>query len=246
VHAEIEAGRTTPTVAADIDAMIVWMNEVPFVPGKSYWFKQTTRTVTGSMAELRHAVDVNTLAQKPANKLNLNEVGRVSLALSQPLVFDPYKTNPATGAFIVIDRLTNNTVGAGMIIGRHSTGRDLHGRVSQQEKEARLGQRGKVLWISEKLADNLERALFEEARTVARVDAADLSGAHASALLKVLADQALIVLISARDTNVPADLKQSLGTRLIVVTETDTEKALALISHNEAAAADDALEGQDI
>src|SRR5262249_46241940 len=75
----------------------------------------------GEMAELRYGVDVNTLEKKPIQQLGLNEVAQVSLSLNQPLCFDPYKTNPATGAFIIIDRLTNNTVGAGMILDRGDT-----------------------------------------------------------------------------------------------------------------------------
>ena len=105
------------------------------MPGKSYWFKQTTRVAAGSVAALQYAVDVNTLAQNPANRLNLNEVGHVTVALSQAMVFDPYAVNPATGAFIIIDRLSNTTVGAGMILSRHQASyRDPRGRVTQQEK----------------------------------------------------------------------------------------------------------------
>ena len=96
--------------------MVVWMAEKPFVPGRSYWIKQTTRTVSGEIAEVRYGVDVNTLEKRPATQLAMNEVGHVLLGLNQPIAYEPYKTNPDTSAFIVIDRLTNNTVGAGMII----------------------------------------------------------------------------------------------------------------------------------
>src|SRR6478736_2388666 len=105
-----------PHVSAQVEAMVVWMAERPFVPGRSYWVKQTTRTVSGEIADLRYAVDVNSLEKRPAGQLAMNEVGHVLLGLTQPLAYDPYKINPATGAFILIDRLTNNTVGAGMIL----------------------------------------------------------------------------------------------------------------------------------
>jgi bifunctional enzyme CysN/CysC len=108
----------TPHVSSEIDAMVVWMNDRPLVPGRSYWLKQTTRTVGCEVADFRHTVDVNTLEQRPATQLGLNEVGRVLLSLNQPLAFDPYKQNASTGAFIIVDRLTNNTVGAGMIVDR--------------------------------------------------------------------------------------------------------------------------------
>src|SRR5258707_14934662 len=96
--------------------MVVWMAENPFVPGKPYWVKQTTRTVTGEIADLRYGVDVNTLEKTPLTQLAMNEVGHVLLSLNQPIAYDPYKANAATGAFILIDRLSNTTVGAGMIL----------------------------------------------------------------------------------------------------------------------------------
>lgn len=105
-----------PHVSAQVEATVVWMNEQPLVAGKSYWIKQTTRLATGELADLRCAIDVNTLEQKPQTQLAMNEVGNVLLSLNQPLAYDPYKLNPATGSFIIIDRLTNATVGAGMIL----------------------------------------------------------------------------------------------------------------------------------
>jgi bifunctional enzyme CysN/CysC len=244
VHSEVAAGRPEPVASADIDAMVVWMNELPFVAGKSYWFKQTTRLISGAMAEIRHAVDVNTLAQKPAHKLSLNEVGRVTLALAQPLVFDPYKTNPATGAFIIIDRLTNNTVGAGMIIGRYTASRDLRGRVSQQEKEARLGQRGVAIWASPKIADVLERSLFQDARTVVRLDAGAMQEATVI-LVATLAQQGIIALLVG-DSTVPEALKKALGARLIVCGENDLEKVTSQLAAHDADEEDAAIEGEGI
>jgi hypothetical protein len=259
VHAEAERGavggeRPVPTVAADVDAMVVWMNEVPLVAGKSYWFKQTTRLASGSMVELQHAVDVNTLAQKPAKRLNLNEVGRVSLALSQPLVFDPYKVNPATGAFIIIDRITNNTVGAGMILGRRQAARSAREAVSPEEKETRLGQRGMVVWVARPLAALLERALFEEARTVVRLDTADWGGrgmpagdSAFAALLRAYAEQGIITLISGDEPEPPAFLRQALGTRFVHCTETGLDGALAFLEiQGNPAAEDEATGGEGI
>src|SRR3954449_3180974 len=107
---------SAPHVSGQVEAMVVWMAEQPFLPGKSYWVKQTTRTVSGEIADLRYAVDVNSLEKRPAAQLAMNEVGHVLLGLTQPLAYDPYKINPATGAFILVDRLTNNTVGAGVIL----------------------------------------------------------------------------------------------------------------------------------
>jgi bifunctional enzyme CysN/CysC len=105
-----------PLVSGQIEAMVVWMAEQPFVPGRTYTLKQTTRQVAVEVAAFRHGVDVNTLEHRAVARLGLNEIGHVQLSLTQPLACDPYRTNPATGAFILIDRLTNNTVGAGMIL----------------------------------------------------------------------------------------------------------------------------------
>jgi bifunctional enzyme CysN/CysC len=253
VHADDPAGRPAPTVSSGLDAMVVWMNEQPFVPGKSYWFKQTTRLAAGSMVDLRHAVDVNSLAHKPAGQLGLNEVGRVTLALSTPLVFDPYAANPATGAFIIIDRLSNTTVGAGMILGRPEGAGQAKGRVMQQEKETRLGQRGAAVWVARSLADRLERALFEEARTVVRLDTADWAVAAAGdeslvALLRTLTEQGLLIIISSDHPapTVGSPLRTALGTRFVACPETDLDKALSYLANRDIAATEESTAGEGI
>ena len=95
---------------------LVWMAEAPMMPNKQYGFKFATKFVPGSVTDIAHKIDVNTLEQTDAVHLNLNEIGVAQIKLTQPVACDPYKRNRATGAFIVIDRLTNSTVGAGMII----------------------------------------------------------------------------------------------------------------------------------
>src|SRR5688572_2988167 len=154
-----------PHVSAQVEAMVVWMAEKPFTAGRSYWIKQTTRSVSGEIAEIRAGVDVNTLERRPATQLAMNEVGHVVLSLNQPLAYDAYKANAATGAFIVVDRLTNTTVGAGMILppgerrgggsGDHwgqepaSNRLRLHGgEVSPAQREHRLGQRAMTILLT--------------------------------------------------------------------------------------------------
>jgi bifunctional enzyme CysN/CysC len=177
-----------PHVSAQVEAMVVWMHEKPFVAGRSYWIKQTTRTVTGELAELRYGVDVNTLEKKQQTQLAMNEVGHVLLSLTQPLAYDPYKLNPATGAFIIIDRLTNNTVGAGMILehmDRRGQG-DLWGqqpvagklkqkssKISTAQREDRFGQKGATVLIygltgsgKASIAYELEKRLWDAGRAV--------------------------------------------------------------------------------
>src|SRR5215510_6606429 len=107
-----------PRAEQKFEATLVWMSEEPMVPGKSYWFKQTTKLTPGAISTLRYQVDVNTLHRKDAPTLKLNEIGRCAVSLSQPICFDGYRRNRATGAFIVIDRITNGTVAAGMILDR--------------------------------------------------------------------------------------------------------------------------------
>lgn len=97
-------------------AHMVWMSEDTMIPNKQYSFKFATKLVSGSVANIDHKIDVNTLDKSVALHLNLNEIGVVDIRLTQTVACDPYAENRTTGAFIVIDRLTNGTVGAGMII----------------------------------------------------------------------------------------------------------------------------------
>ncbi|WP_150465527.1 sulfate adenylyltransferase subunit CysN [Francisella sp. SYW-2] len=103
-------------VSSNIKAHIVWMHEQPLVENKDYYVKFLTKQVTGSVHKFNYKTDINTLKDIDCGKLDLNEIGAVELKLSEPVCFDDYQKNRATGAFIVIDRLSNATVGAGMII----------------------------------------------------------------------------------------------------------------------------------
>jgi bifunctional enzyme CysN/CysC len=104
-----------PHVSQAFEAMLVWMAEQPMTPGKPYYVKHATKMTNASVREIRHRVNVNTLAPEKADRLALNEIAQVVVDLDQPVAFDPYKRNRATGAFVLIDRLTHGTVGAGMI-----------------------------------------------------------------------------------------------------------------------------------
>jgi sulfate adenylyltransferase large subunit len=105
-----------PTVARELEADVCWMTDAPLRPGGRYLLKQATTTVTAIVDELRDHVDVHTLERtEPPAELALNDIGRVRLRTSAPLVFDPYVENRRTGSFVLIDEASNNTVGAGMI-----------------------------------------------------------------------------------------------------------------------------------
>ncbi|MCA9202577.1 MAG: adenylyl-sulfate kinase, partial [Planctomycetales bacterium] len=185
-----------PRVADRFDAMIVWMSEEPMVPGKQYIVKHTAKNIPGTITTLRYQVDVNTLHRREAPTLKLNEIGRCAVSLSAPVAFDGYKRNRATGAFIIIDRITNATVGAGMILDR-GTDADRHDHwdeaphaqtlsvetsaVSAEERQARFGQQPATLLLTgltgagkTTIAYALERRLFNEGRAVAVLDGQNL------------------------------------------------------------------------
>ncbi len=181
VHAD-----NRPQVTDSFEAMLVWMAEEPMLPGKKYDIKRATSYVPGSIPSIVHRVDVNTLEQGPASSLQLNEIGRVRVALDAPIALDGYEYNRTTGAFIVIDRLTNGTVGAGMIIadpvGAQSGGH--HGKlahVSTEERAARFGQQPATVLFSglsgagkSTLAYAVERKLFDMGRAVYVLDGQNL------------------------------------------------------------------------
>ena len=104
-----------PDIANNFDVDIVWMSEEPLVKGKQYFIKRATTVTTGTVNKFYYKTDVNTLEQHEANILNLNEIARAKLDLEQVLAFDSYDKIKTMGSFIIIDRITNNTVGAGMI-----------------------------------------------------------------------------------------------------------------------------------
>ena len=170
------------TIVADkFVATIVWMDEKALTPGRQYTIKLATRSVSGSIALIHHRIDVNTLEHHDAVDLQLNEIGSCTLAVNAPVVFDAYKNNKGTGAFIIIDRLTNGTVGAGMITGA-SDDENQH-TVSTEERAARYSQKPVAISLSGvaslDVAYKLERKLFDNghATTVLETTNAELVSA---------------------------------------------------------------------
>ena len=106
-----------PVSVRDLDAMVCWMTEAPLRVDGRYAIKHTTRSARAIVSEIEHRVDVNTLAHEAAPELALNEIGRVRLRTSAPLIIDPYARNRATGSFILVDEATGDTAGAGMVLG---------------------------------------------------------------------------------------------------------------------------------
>jgi len=106
-----------PAAVKQIEAMVCWLSETPLSPARSYIIRHTTRESKARVGEIAYKVDVNTLENQATQTLAMNDIARLSFRLAQPLMTDPYTTNRATGAFIIVDESTNNTVGAGMIQG---------------------------------------------------------------------------------------------------------------------------------
>ncbi|TWU29992.1 sulfate adenylyltransferase subunit CysN [Bythopirellula polymerisocia] len=103
-----------PQVRREIEALLVWMSEQPLATGKSYFMKHTTRKTSAEVHEVRYQIDVNTLHRSASLSLRLNEIGRCQLTLHDPIMVDDYRHNRQTGAFILVDRITNETVAAGL------------------------------------------------------------------------------------------------------------------------------------
>jgi len=169
-----------PESSDTVMATIVWMSEAVMQPGKLYDFKHTTRSLSGSISQIEHKIDINTLDRIPAESLQLNEIGLCEVSFSRPVHFDPYKRNSSTGSFIIIDRLTNVTVGAGMIAGVEQPVRKSvthKGHVTPEERASRYGQQPvTVMFIGlsgagkSTLAHALERRLFEMGKVATVLD----------------------------------------------------------------------------
>jgi bifunctional enzyme CysN/CysC len=179
--------RNLPQVGRRIEAMLCWMSEQPLEVGRPLLLRHTTRAVQAYVTGVLYRIDIDSLHRRPAETLGLNEIGRVEVETADPLFFDPYRVNRATGAFVLIDGFGNGTVGAGMIRGGVQTPGDLvreaGGRrmrpsspdvawepaeLSRSAREARNGHRAAVVWFTglsgagkTTLARAVERRLFD-------------------------------------------------------------------------------------
>ncbi len=161
-------------VSDQLAAHILWMTEEALLPGRQYLLKLATTTVPAQITALKHKIDVNTLDHLAAKTLNLNEVGYANFSLAQPIAFDPYAENRDMGGFILIDRFTNATVGAGMIEFGLRRATNVHWQALDVNKDVRAAlkhQKPAVLWFTglsgsgkSTIANIVERTLYSQGR----------------------------------------------------------------------------------
>jgi len=147
----LAAADAPPGVADQFQATIIWMHEEPMLTGRPYIIKLGAHTLTGSITNTRHKVNVNTLEHLAAKQLELNEIGVCNLSFDRAIPFDPYVDNRETGGFIIIDKLSNDTVGAGLLNFALRRAENIHWQALDVNKGARSslkGQRACVLWFT--------------------------------------------------------------------------------------------------
>ncbi len=147
----IVAANAPAEVADQFEATIVWMSEEPLLVGRQYWLKLGTQTTTASVHAPKYQIDVNTLEHLAAKTLELNAIGVANLVTDKPIVFEPYATNRALGAFILINKLTNATVAAGMLHFSLRRSQNIHRQALEISRDAHAAlkhQRPAVLWFT--------------------------------------------------------------------------------------------------
>jgi bifunctional enzyme CysN/CysC len=177
---DVLAAAPAPEQAEQITADVVWMDDTPLFRGRAYLLMLGTRAVVATVTEITSRVDIERLEDEPARELHLNEIGRVSIALSHPVACEPYATSRALGGFILVDRLTRNTVGAGMVTEITSARSPIywhHLDVDQAARAALKSQRPVVLWFTglsgagkSTIANLVEKRLLAQGRHTMTLD----------------------------------------------------------------------------
>jgi bifunctional enzyme CysN/CysC len=219
----LAAAASPPAVADQFEATLVWFDEEAMLPGRPYLLKLGTRTVSAQVAEPKYKVNVNTLEQLAAKRLELNEIGVCNLTLDAPIAFDPYAENHDLGGFILIDRISNRTVAAGLLHFALRRSQNIHWQAMDVDKQARAaskGQKARVVWLTglsgagkSTIANLVEKRLAVEGRHTYLLDGdnvrhglnKDLGFTEAdrvenirrvAEVAKLMVDAGLIVLVS--------------------------------------------------
>lgn len=180
----LSTSEVTPNLSDHFAAEVIWMDEKPLVQRRSYLARVGTKTVAATITAIKQKLDVNTGAPAPGDVLTLNEIGSCEIATNSPVGFDLYRENRATGCFILIDRMSNATVGAGMIIRNlrpgGNTTRQLSS-VSKSQRSLQKHQKAAILWFTgysgagkSTIADLVEQRLFQAGYHTMRLDGDDL------------------------------------------------------------------------
>ena len=172
---DVLAAADNPPEAADqFETTIVWMADEHLLPGRPYWLQAGSKLVSAQITEIKHRINVNTMAQLAAKHLELNEIAVCNVSLDQPIAFDPYVVTPDLGGFILIDRISNATVGAGMIHFALRRAHNIHWQsldVSKASRAQLMGHKPAVLWFTglsgagkSTIANLVEKKLLAEGR----------------------------------------------------------------------------------
>ena len=170
----LAAAASPPAVADQFETTIVWFDDEPMLPGRAYLMKLGTRVVAAQVSEPKYKVNVNSLERLAATRLELNEIGVCNLSTDAPIAFDAYAENKDLGGFILIDRMTNRTVGAGMLHFALRRSQNIHWQaldVDKQTRSAAKGQKARVVWLTglsgagkSTIANLVEKRLHVEGR----------------------------------------------------------------------------------
>jgi len=170
----LAAAASPPAVADQFETTLVWFDDEPMLPGRPYLLKLGTRTVAAQVTEPKYKINVNSLEHLAASRLELNEIGVCNISTDAPIAFDAYTENKDLGGFILIDRISNRTVGAGMLHFALRRSQNIHWQaldVDKQTRSAAKGQKARVVWLTglsgsgkSTIANLVEKRLHVEGR----------------------------------------------------------------------------------
>ena len=232
----IVAAESPATVAKNLKAALVWMDQRPLDRNRRYLLKHTSHTVPAHVSAVEHRTDIGTLSHEAAETLEMNGIGVVSIELLRPIAIDLYGKNRSTGAFILIDPETNSTVAAGMVTATSedvATSAGALGRVTAEERLTRWGHRGGVLELNgpETLIDSIERSLFAAGTVTGRIDVDDsrLAGNEdrRKLLLESYVQSGLIALVAKTDDS--GELVAIAGDEKLVLDTSDANAVIAAV-----------------
>ena len=232
----IVAAESPATVAKNLKAALVWMDQRPLDRNRRYLLKHTSHTVPAHVSAVEHRTDIGTLSHEAAETLEMNGIGVVSIELLRPIAIDLYGKNRSTGAFILIDPETNSTVAAGMVTATSedvATNAGALGRVTAEERLTRWGHRGGVLELNgpETLIDAIERSLFAAGTVTGRIDIGDSRLAGNEDLRKLLLEShvqsGLIALVAKTDDS--GELVAIAGDEKLVLDTSDANAVIAAV-----------------